>query len=48
MTEPKPPEKSWGSWIEELIEQARADGAFDHLEGKGIDRQGASAPCTIS
>ena len=44
MTERKPPEKSWDSWIEELIEQARVDGAFDDLEGKGQPIAGLDAP----
>jgi hypothetical protein len=44
MTERKPPEKSWESWIEELIEQARVDGAFDDLDGKGKPIPGLDAP----
>lgn len=35
MAEQKPPQQSWESWIEEQIQQARADGAFDQLPGKG-------------
>ena len=44
MAERKPPEKSWDSWIEELIRQARAEGAFDDLEGKGKPIPGLDAP----
>src|SRR5437773_12358409 len=44
MTEHKPPGKSWDSWIEELIRQARAEGAFDDLEGKGKPIPGLDAP----
>jgi hypothetical protein len=44
MTEHKPPGKSWDSWIEELIHQARAEGAFDDLEGKGKPIPGLDAP----
>src|SRR2546428_3060711 len=35
MTERKPPGRSWESWLEEQIRQAREDGAFDNLEGVG-------------
>ena len=44
MTERKPPGKRWDSWIEELIHQARAEGAFDDLEGKGKPIPGLDAP----
>jgi len=44
MTEKKPPGKSWDSWIEELIHQARSEGAFDDLEGKGRPIPGLDAP----
>jgi hypothetical protein len=44
MTERKPPEKSWDSWIEDLIQQARAEGAFDNLEGQGKPIPGIDAP----
>ncbi len=44
MTERKPPEKSWESWTEDQIEQARAEGAFDQLEGKGKPIPGLDAP----
>ena len=44
MTERKPPSKSWDSWIEELIGRARAEGAFDNLEGKGKPISGLDAP----
>ena len=35
MTEHKPAGMSWDSWREELIRQAREDGAFDNLAGTG-------------
>ena len=35
MTERKPPGRSWESWLEEQIRQAREDGLFDNLEGAG-------------
>ena len=35
MTEQKPAGKSWESWIEQLIHEAREEGAFDDLEGAG-------------
>jgi|RhiMetdeSRZDD1v2_1073273.scaffolds.fasta_scaffold00537_28 DnaJ-like protein len=35
MTERKPPGRSWESWLDEQIAQARAEGAFDNLEGVG-------------
>jgi hypothetical protein len=44
MTEQKPPGKSWDVWIEELIREARAEGAFDDLEGKGKPIPGLDAP----
>ena len=44
MTQEKPPGKSWDSWIEELIHQARVEGAFDDLEGKGKPIPGLDAP----
>jgi hypothetical protein len=44
MTEHKPPGKSWDSWIEALIHQARAEGAFEDLEGKGKPIPGLDAP----
>lgn len=44
MTERKPPEKDWESWIEEQIRKARAEGAFDDLEGKGKPIPGLDAP----
>jgi len=44
MTEQKPPGKSWDSWIEALIHEARAEGAFDDLEGKGKPIPGLDAP----
>jgi len=44
MAEHKPPGKSWDSWIEELIHQARAQGAFEDLEGKGKPIPGLDAP----
>jgi len=44
MTERKPPHKSWDSWIEELIQQAQAEGQFEHLEGAGKPIPGLDAP----
>jgi hypothetical protein len=44
MTEAKPPGKKWESWIEEQIQQARAKGEFDDLEGKGQPIAGLDAP----
>ena len=44
MTEKKPPTKSWESWVEEQIEEARADGVFDRLEGKGKPIAGLLEP----
>src|SRR5262245_65574191 len=44
MTERKPLHKRWDSWIEELIERARTEGAFDDLEGKGKPIPGLDAP----
>ena len=35
MTERKPPETSWETWIEAQIRVAREDGAFDNLPGAG-------------
>jgi hypothetical protein len=35
MTERKPAGKSWETWIEELIYNARETGEFDDLEGAG-------------
>lgn len=35
MTERKPPGKSWESWIDEQIREAREEGAFDNLSGTG-------------
>src|SRR5262245_61425592 len=44
MTERKPPHKRGDSWVEELIERARTEGAFDDLEGKGKPIPGLNAP----
>jgi len=44
MTERKPPQKSWSSYIEEQIRQAQADGEFDRLEGRGKRIPGIDAP----
>jgi Domain of unknown function (DUF1992) len=35
MTERKPPETSWDTWIEAQIRVAMEDGAFDNLPGAG-------------
>jgi len=44
MTERKPAGKSWETWIEELIENARQDGAFRDLEGAGKPIPGITDP----
>ena len=44
MTERKPANKSWESWIEELIENAREAGAFADLEGAGKPIPGITDP----
>jgi hypothetical protein len=44
MTERKPPNKSWDSWIEELIQRETDKGGFDGLEGKGKPIPGLDAP----
>src|SRR5262245_58404342 len=44
MTERKPAGKSWDTWIEELIENARQDGAFQDLEGAGKPIPGITDP----
>lgn len=35
MTRRKPPHLRWKSWIDQQIEKARAEGAFDDLPGEG-------------
>jgi hypothetical protein len=35
MTERKPPETSWETWVETQIRVAREEGAFDNLPGAG-------------
>lgn len=44
MTERKPPERSWESWVEEQIQNAQRDGEFDRLEGKGRPIPGIEEP----
>jgi len=44
MTERKPPDKSWKSWVEEQIQHAQQEGTFDDLEGKGRPIPGIDAP----
>jgi hypothetical protein len=44
MTERKPPEQSWESWVEEQIQDAQRDGEFDRLEGKGRPIPGIEEP----
>ena len=44
MTERKPPERSWKSWVEEQIQEAQRGGEFDRLEGKGKPIPGIDAP----
>ena len=40
----KPEHQSWDSWIEQQIQEARADGAFDQLEGHGKPIPGLLEP----
>ncbi len=44
MTREKPPDKAWNVWIEQLIQEARDAGEFEHLEGKGRPISGGEAP----
>ena len=44
MTERKPPERNWKSWVEEQIQDAQREGEFDRLEGKGKPIPGIEAP----
>ena len=44
MTERKPAGKSWETWIEELIHNARETGEFDDLEGAGKPIPGITDP----
>ena len=44
MTERKPAGKSWESWIEELIHNAREAGEFEDLEGAGKPIAGITDP----
>jgi hypothetical protein len=44
MTQRKPSTKTWESWIEQLIREASAEGAFEDLEGKGKPIAGLDAP----
>ena len=44
MTERKPPEKSWKTWVEEQIQAAQREGGFDRLEGSGKPIPGIEAP----
>jgi hypothetical protein len=44
MTERKPPERSWRSWVEEQIQDAQREGEFDRLEGKGKPIPDIEAP----
>jgi Domain of unknown function (DUF1992) len=44
MTERKPAGKSWETWIEELIHNAREAGEFDDLEGAGKPIPGITDP----
>ena len=44
MTEQKPPDRSWESWVEEQIQNAQRDGEFDRLEGKGRPIPGIEEP----
>jgi len=44
MTERKPPNKSWDSWIEELIQREQTDGGFEGLAGHGKPIPNLDAP----
>jgi hypothetical protein len=44
MTERKPAGKSWETWIEELIHNAREAGEFEGLEGAGKPIPGITDP----
>ena len=44
MPHPKPPGKSYREWIEEMIDEARQAGDFDHLEGAGRPIPGVTDP----
>ena len=44
MTERKPPDRSWASWVEEQIQDAQRDGEFDRLEGQGRPIPGIEQP----
>ncbi len=44
MTERKPAGKSWETWIEELIHNARKAGEFEGLEGAGKPIPGITDP----
>jgi len=44
MTERKPAGKSWETWIEELIHNAREAGEFEGLEGAGKPIPGIADP----
>ena len=46
MTERKPAGKSWETWIEGLIQNAREAGDFDNLEGAGKPIPGLTGPMT--
>jgi hypothetical protein len=44
MTERKPPDVGWGSWVERLIREAMERGDFDHLPGQGKPLPGLDGP----
>jgi hypothetical protein len=44
MSERKPLHQPWRSWIDEQIERAREEGAFDNLEGAGKPLEGLDEP----
>lgn len=44
MTERKPPERNWKSWVEEQIQDAQREGEFERLEGQGKPIPGIEAP----
>ena len=44
MPQQKPPGKSYREWIEQMLEEARQAGEFDHLEGAGQPIPGITEP----
>jgi hypothetical protein len=44
MSERKPIQQGWNSWIDEQVEKARKEGAFDNLPGTGKPLKNLDAP----